>query len=149
MLRPYSPFTLGIRTIHQKYTQRSVMIPKQNHSSGTVCSLYLDSWSTVNHIAIATIIINEFRSKTEESEKTGSHWELNQGHLWLEPPVLCHWAMRAINPHNYKYCTGGIECLSSTPGTHSVCAVRTSMCHQNSVRGWPENYLHQVSAYTK
>ena len=27
----------------------------------------------------------------------------------------------------YMYCTGGTECLSrtSTPGTHSVCAIRT------------------------
>ena len=39
------------------------------------------------------IVINEFRcyeAKTEESEKAGSHWESNPGHLWLEPPVHCH-----------------------------------------------------------
>ena len=38
-------------------------------------------------------IINEFRcyeAKIEESEKAGSHRESNPGHLWLEPPVLCH-----------------------------------------------------------
>ena len=44
--------------------------------------------------------INEFRcyeAKTEESEKgPGSRRESNPGHLWLEPPVLCHWAMTAI-----------------------------------------------------
>ena len=28
--------------------------------------------------------------KIEESEKAGSCWESNPGHLWLEPPVLCH-----------------------------------------------------------
>ena len=40
-----------------------------------------------------TLEINEFRcyeAKIEESEKAGSHQESNPGHLWLEPPVLCH-----------------------------------------------------------
>ena len=27
----------------------------------------------------------------------------------------------------YMYCTGGTECLSRTPGSHSVCAVRTPL----------------------
>ena len=31
-----------------------------------------------------------YEAKTEESEKAGSCQELNAGHLWLEPPVLCH-----------------------------------------------------------
>ena len=38
-------------------------------------------------------ILNEIRcyeTKIEESEKAGSHQESNPGHLWLEPPVLCH-----------------------------------------------------------
>ena len=51
----------------------------------------------------------------------------NPGHLWLEPPVLCHWATTAGQPPTltilYMYCTGGTECLSRTPGNHSVCAV--------------------------
>ena len=37
--------------------------------------------------------INEFRcyeTKIEESEKAGSCCKSNPGHLWLEPPVLCH-----------------------------------------------------------
>ena len=37
--------------------------------------------------------LNEFRcyeAKIEESEKAASHQESNSGHLWLEPPVLCH-----------------------------------------------------------
>ena len=37
--------------------------------------------------------INEFRcyeAKIEESEKASSRRESNPGHLWLEPPVLCH-----------------------------------------------------------
>ena len=25
------------------------------------------------------------------------------------------------------YCTGGTECLSHTPGSHSVCAIRTPL----------------------
>ena len=40
-----------------------------------------------------TLEINDIRCyevKIEKSEKAGSDWELNPGHLWLEPPVLCH-----------------------------------------------------------
>ena len=47
------------------------------------------------------LLINEFRCyevKIEESEKAGSCRELNPGHLWLEPPVLCHWATTARQP---------------------------------------------------
>ena len=37
--------------------------------------------------------------------------------------------MTAIQPPTltilYVYCTGGTECLNRTPGSHSVCAVRT------------------------
>ena len=39
------------------------------------------------------MLINEFRcyeAKIEEGEKAGSRQESNPGHLWLEPPVLCH-----------------------------------------------------------
>ena len=38
-------------------------------------------------------VINEiggYEAKTEESEKAGSRRDMNPGHLWLEPPVLCH-----------------------------------------------------------
>ena len=31
-----------------------------------------------------------YEVKIEESEKAGSHWKLNPGHLWLVQPVLCH-----------------------------------------------------------
>ena len=31
-----------------------------------------------------------YEAKIEESEKVGSRRESNPGHLWLEPPVLCH-----------------------------------------------------------
>ena len=59
-------------------------------------------------------------------KKAGSRRESNPGHLWLEPPALCHWATTAGQPPTlYIYCTGGTECLSRTPGSHSVCAVRT------------------------
>ena len=34
----------------------------------------------------------------EESEKAGSRRESNPGLLWLEPSVLCHWAMTARQP---------------------------------------------------
>ena len=40
-----------------------------------------------------TLETNEFRcyeAKIEGSEKADSCWESNPGHLWSEPPVLCH-----------------------------------------------------------
>ena len=49
-----------------------------------------------------TININEFRCygvKLEESEKATSGQESNPGHLWLEPPVLCHWMRRQPDNH--------------------------------------------------
>ena len=75
------------------------------------------------------VIVECYEVKIEESEKAGSSWESNPGHLWLEPPVLCHSAMTAGQPPaltiSYMYHTGGTECLSRTPGSHSACAIRT------------------------
>ena len=66
--------------------------------------------------------------ENRESEKAGSRRESNPRHLWLEPPVLCHWATTVGWPLTFTilsiYCTGGTECLSHTPGSHSACAVR-------------------------
>ena len=39
-----------------------------------------------------------YEVKIEESEKAGSRRESNPGHLWLEPPVLCHRATTAGQP---------------------------------------------------
>ena len=42
---------------------------------------------------VETIYINEFRcyeAKIKEVEKASSQQESNPGHLWFEPPVLCH-----------------------------------------------------------
>ena len=71
-----------------------------------------------------SFLINEFRcyeAKIEESEKTGSHWESNPGHF-------CHLATTPGQPPAptilYMYCISGTECLSLTPGSHSVCAIR-------------------------
>ena len=42
-----------------------------------------------------------------------SRWESNQEQLWLEQPVLCHWAMTAERPRTlailYMSCIGGTE----------------------------------------
>ena len=48
-----------------------------------------------------------YKAKIEESEKAGSRRELNPGHRWFEPPVLCH-ALRhdsrtTTNPNNPLY----------------------------------------------
>ena len=77
--------------------------------------------------------INEFGcyEVKSEKEKAGSCNESKPGHFWLEPRVLCHWATPAGQPPTltilFIYCTGGTECLSRTPGSQSVCAVRTPL----------------------
>ena len=78
------------------------------------------------------LLINEFNvMRRNRGDKAGSHQESNSGHLWLELPVLCHWATTARQPPTltilYMYCTGGTECLSHTPGSHSACAIRTPL----------------------
>ena len=79
--------------------------------------------------------IHEFRcyeAKIEGSEKAAARG-LNPGYLCLELPVVWYWATTARRPltlttlYICKYCTGGTECLSCTPGSHSVCAVRTPL----------------------
>ena len=44
-----------------------------------------------------------YEAKIVKSEKAGSHQELNPGHLWLEPPVLCHYSQTTTNSHNLLY----------------------------------------------
>ena len=100
-----------------------------------------------------TKIIKEFRcyeAKIEESEKAGSRHESNLGHLWLEPPVLCHWATTARQPPTliilYLYCTCRCMVLNVSV-THL--AVTQYMCRQNSIRGWRENSLHQERTHAE
>ena len=42
------------------------------------------------HVHLAIKNFRCYEAKIEESEKAGSRRESNPGHLWLEPPVLCH-----------------------------------------------------------
>ena len=72
-----------------------------------------------------TLEINEFRcyeAKIEESEKAGSRRESNPGHLWLEPPVLCHWATTAGQPPalTILYCTACIDGILNASVVHLV-----------------------------
>ena len=111
---------------------------------------YIFAWALlVCSVETATKI--EFRCyevKIEESEKAGSHRESKPEHLWLEPPVLCHWAMTTRQPPTptilYLYCTGAWYWL---PQSHTWQLL--SMCLQNSVRGWPENSLHQERTHAE
>ena len=67
------------------------------------------------------------RGKWKKPTVTGSRTQ----DTWLEPPVFCHWATTARQPPVltilYMYCTGGTECLGYTPGSHSVCTIRTPL----------------------
>ena len=38
--------------------------------------------------------------KKKESKRGGSRWESNPGHLWLEPPLFCHFRFPLFSPHN-------------------------------------------------
>ena len=81
---------------------------------------------TLLHSVMHSVRVNKlsYEAKIEESEKAGSRQESNPGHLWLEPPVRCHWATTAGQPPTltilYMYCTGETECLSCTPGSQIV-----------------------------
>ena len=46
--------------------------------------------------------------KIEKSEKTGSRRESSLGHLWLEPPVLCHWITTARQSSVCTVCCGSV-----------------------------------------
>ena len=50
---------------------------------------------------ISSVSIKEFRcyeAKNRGKWKAGSRQESNSGHLWLEPPLLCHWATATRQP---------------------------------------------------
>ena len=67
----------------------------------------------------ASCLMLEFRCYKDEnrrSEKAGSCWKSNPGHLCFELPVLCHCMSHNSRTTIYMYCTGGTECLSRTPG---------------------------------
>ena len=46
----------------------------------------------------ASYLMLRINVMSHESEKACSCQESNPGHLWLEPPVLCHWAKTARQP---------------------------------------------------
>ena len=83
-----------------------------------------------------------YEVKIEESKKASSRQDSNPGHHWLELSVLCHWATTA-RPLTIlsMYCTGGTECLSHTPGSYSVCAIRTLL---DMERYQIQNNKHQL-----
>ena len=59
------------------------------HIGGTAgkgdCNVY-----TLLRASCLMLEIKEFRCYEVESEKAGSPWESNPGHLWPDLPVLCH-----------------------------------------------------------
>ena len=81
-LKPMYMYLLNVRHIWPyMYTYGTVEPEPQISSSSDYAAL------------MSVHSINEFRCyevKIEESEKAGSRRESNPGHLWLEPPVLCH-----------------------------------------------------------
>ena len=73
----------------------------------------------------------------------------NTGHFWLELQVLCHvlthdnWT--TTNHHNpLRTCTAQVV-LSALLHTWQP----LNMCCQNSVRGWPENSIHQERTHAE
>ena len=117
-------------------------------TSSLTCAVNLQSESayayTGSFLIQVAVQINEFRcyeAKIEESEKAGSRRESNPGHLWLEPPVLCHWATTAGQPPTPTILLCILHRWYWMPQSHIRQPL--SMCRQNSVRGRLENSLHQ------
>ena len=83
-----------------------------------------------------------YEVKIEESKKAGHCQELNPGHLWLEPPVLCNWAMTAGWPSTLTILDHDLlhrwYWMSQLHTWQPL-----SICHQNSIKGLPENSCHQ------
>ena len=77
--------------------------------------------------------LDVFEVKIEESEKAGSHWEYNPGHLACAASALPlsynNWNSPPPHPPQSSIYTAQVvlKCLSLTPGSHSVCAVRTPL----------------------
>ena len=73
--------------------------------------------------------LDDFEVKIEESEKAGSHWELNPGHLACAASALplSYDNRKTTHPQQSSIYTAQVvlKCLSLTPGSHSVCAIRT------------------------
>ena len=94
----------------------------------------LSGFLTLNAHSILPHARNErnldvMRWKQGKVKKAGSWQESKPGHLWLELPVLWHWATATRQPPTvtilFMYRTSGTECFSFKPGSHSVCAVST------------------------
>ena len=114
---------------------------KEKRSAQKFCAWWSEISKCVTGIVILLrasclmLEIKEFRcyeAKIEESERPVVAWgRTHAGQLWLQPPVFCHWATSAEQPPTptilYMYCTGGTQCLSHTPGSHSVCAIKTPL----------------------
>ena len=94
-------------------------------------------------VSCLTLEINEFRYyevKIEESEKAGSRQESNPGYLWLEPPVLCHWATTTWRPLTptilYLYCTGGTIHFCTCSTDRGLWGLVVSGCHGLVAEYW-------------
>ena len=88
-----------------------------------------------------------YEAKIEESEKAGSRRESNPGHLACAASALplSYDNRTTTSPHNPLLCTAqvGLKCLSCNTWQP------LSMCRQNSVRGRPENSLHQERTHAE
>ena len=88
-----------------------------------------------------------YEAKIEESEKAGSRRESNPGHLACAASALplSYDNRTTTSPHNPLYVPAqvGLKCLSCNTWQP------LSMCRQNSVRGRPENSLHQERTHAE
>ena len=142
-----SRFSSTVQTCHtiNLLQSHSALIPSQGEvhvgrgdGAGYTDHVLAHAWFLLR-ASCHTLEIKEFRCYEVEieSEKAGSHWELNPGHHWLEPPVLYHCmshdSRTTTSPHNPLYVLQRWYC--HTPGSHSVCAVRTLL--------WVDQTMHQ------
>ena len=71
-------------------------------------------------------------------------WKGRQS-LGVEPRTPLAWAATARRPPTftilYMFCTGGTECHSRTPDSHSVCAVRTPLGVDRKILSIRKEYM--------
>ena len=72
-------------------------------------------------------------AKMEESEMPGSRWESNPGHLACD--LQLSYDNRTTSQSSICTAQVVLKCFSCTPGSHSVCAVRTLLGVDRTYRG--------------
>ena len=148
-------------TWHLKHRNFALPVgkPRNTHLLHSLLYIASNAWpSSVNDIAVCDVTSIKqsascwnkgfrcYEVKIEESKKASSCRESNPGHLACAPSSLPlnydNWT--TISHHNPLYI---LHRWYWMPQLHTWMPL--SMCHQNSIRGRPEIYLHQERTHAE